>query len=175
MRSDSSSSHAWVISISRPSCSIARTRQVPAAAATSMPRRGCRGRSRLRLLPGEAPHFGHDLVDGANVRQGVEGDRDIEVVFQFADELEDLEGVEAEVGQQLTPRSRINFAPAQPLENLNRIAFKPIKGNADSAPGAAPPRAGSDVWARPENVPRTPSSRQPKRRPPGSPNPLRTS
>lgn len=50
------------------------------------------------------------------------------MVFQFADELEDLEGVEAQVGQQLTPRSRINCSPAQSLENLNRVAFKPIKG-----------------------------------------------
>jgi hypothetical protein len=50
------------------------------------------------------------------------------VVFQFADELEDLEGVETQVGQQLTPRSRINCAPAQSFENLNRVAFKPIKG-----------------------------------------------
>jgi hypothetical protein len=57
------------------------------------------------------------------VSQRIERYRDIEVVFQFADQLEDLEGVESEIRKQLARPARFNRPPADALQDFDDVAF----------------------------------------------------
>ena len=54
-----------------------------------------------RPAAGQPADFGGDLTDGADVSQVVQRHGDVEVIFELADELEDLQRVEAQIGQQL--------------------------------------------------------------------------
>lgn len=48
------------------------------------------------------------------------------MIFQLAHELEHLERVETEVGQQFALGSGIDWTPAETLENLDGVAFEPV-------------------------------------------------
>ena len=79
----------------------------------------------------EPPDFGADLTNGADVRQGIERDRDPEAVFEFADEFENLQRVEAQVGQEFAVRRGVDRPAAETLEHLKRLAFESIGGSRD--------------------------------------------
>jgi choline kinase len=67
----------------------------------------------------EARDLCRNLGHGSDVRQRVERDSDVEMVFELADEFEHLQRVEAEIGEQFAAGRRINLAPAQALQNLD--------------------------------------------------------
>jgi hypothetical protein len=74
----------------------------------------------------QASDFGDDLTDGADVRQSIQGHGNVEVIFELANELEDLERVESEIGKQRARKSRLDRLSAQPLEDVDGVAFEPI-------------------------------------------------
>jgi hypothetical protein len=81
----------------------------------------------LRLRLGDQPSdLAGNLGDGADVGQRVQRNGDVEVIFQLADELQDLERVETEVGEQLALRQGIDRPAAETLENLDGVAFEPV-------------------------------------------------
>jgi len=48
------------------------------------------------------------------------------MIFQLADELQDLKRVETEVSEQLALGAGIDRTAAQTLENLDGVAFEPV-------------------------------------------------
>ena len=83
--------------------------------------------SRPRLRFGDQPSdLAGNLGDGANVGQRVQRNGDVEVIFQLADEFQDLERVETEVGEQLALGPGIDRTAAETLENLDGVAFEPV-------------------------------------------------
>ena len=48
------------------------------------------------------------------------------MIFQLADELQDLERVETEVSEQLALGAGIDRTAAETLENLDGVAFEPV-------------------------------------------------
>jgi hypothetical protein len=82
--------------------------------------------TRSLLRRGQSTDLVDDLRNGADVGQVVEGNSDIEVVFEFADELEHLQRVKAEIGEQFTFERRTNRPPAQSLQDRKSLALKAI-------------------------------------------------
>jgi hypothetical protein len=60
------------------------------------------------------------------VGQRVQRHGDVELIFQLADEFQDLERVETEVGEQFALGPGIDRTPAEALENLDGVAFEPV-------------------------------------------------
>ena len=60
------------------------------------------------------------------MRQRIQRDSDVEVVFELTDKLEHLQRIEPEVGKQLTIQRRFDGTPAQTLEGRDRVSFEPI-------------------------------------------------
>jgi len=57
------------------------------------------------------------------------------VVLELADEFENLEGVESEVGQKLAVRGRVDRAPAQAFQNLDNVRLVPLVSRVSATPG----------------------------------------
>jgi hypothetical protein len=57
------------------------------------------------------------------------------VVLEFADEFENLKGVESEVGQKFTVRGWVDRAPAQAFQNLENLRFIPLVSRVSAIPG----------------------------------------
>ena len=95
------------------------------SASVIVPSRAHAGRS----WPGdEAAHLGHDLRDRPDVGQVVQRHGNVEMIFQFAHEFENLERVESQVGQQLALERRLDRTPADALENLDGVLLEPVGG-----------------------------------------------
>ena len=60
--------------------------------------------------------------------QGVERHGDAEVIFELSNQFQDLQRIEAEVGEQFAGRTRIDGVVAEPLEDFQRVAFEPVRG-----------------------------------------------
>ena len=74
----------------------------------------------------QASDFGGDLADGTDLRQSIQGHGNVEMIFELPDELEDLERIEPEIGEQGARESRLDRLSAQPLEDVDGVAFEPI-------------------------------------------------
>ncbi len=93
----------------------------------------------MRLLFGhETRHLGGDLRHRTNVRQGVQWNRDVEVIFKLADQLQHLKRIEAEIGQKLAPWFGVDRTPAQTLQDFDSLAFEPIGGTRGRARRGSP-------------------------------------
>ena len=67
--------------------------------------------------------FGGNVAHGSDVSQSVERHRNIEVIFELADQLEHLQRVEPQIGEQLAGSGRLNRPPADALQNFDDVAF----------------------------------------------------
>ena len=74
----------------------------------------------------QASDFGDDLTDGADVRQSIQGHGNVEMIFELTDELEDLQRIESEIGEQCARETRLDRLSTQPLEDVDGVAFEPI-------------------------------------------------
>src|SRR5580765_6158581 len=78
------------------------------------------------VISRQPPDFINNLADGADVRESVQRDGNAEVILELADELQDLQRIEAEVRKQLMLERRVNRTAAQTLENLKSVTFEPV-------------------------------------------------
>jgi hypothetical protein len=62
------------------------------------------------------------------VGEGVQRYRDAEVVFELANELEHLQRVEAEVGEQFAVRLRIDRMATEAPDDVQGVAFESVGG-----------------------------------------------
>ena len=60
----------------------------------------------------------------------VERHRDIEMIFEFADQLEHPQGIESKVREQLAVQGRFDLRRADPFEDLNSVVSDAIGGQA---------------------------------------------
>ena len=83
----------------------------------------------MLLSSDQPPHLSDDLRHRADVVQVIQRHRNLEVIFELADQFKNLERVEPEVGQQLALLRRLNWPTADALENVNRVLFEAIGGS----------------------------------------------
>jgi len=75
----------------------------------------------------ERAYLSRDLRDGAHVREVVRRYRNVEMIFDLADHLEHLEGIEPEVGEQLAVERRLDRKAADPLQDVDDIPNERIR------------------------------------------------
>src|SRR4029453_12908443 len=86
--------------------------------------------SRARLLLDEATKMRVDLRDGADFLDVIQRDRDIEAVLELGDQLEDQQGIEAEIQYEIAVRRRFDRPAADPLHDHDDLRFERATGNA---------------------------------------------
>ena len=68
-------------------------------------------------------HLGGNITHRADMSQGIQRHRDVEVVFQLSHQFQHLQRVEAEVRQQFARAGGLDGPPADALENFDDVAF----------------------------------------------------
>jgi len=63
----------------------------------------------------------------ADMREIVQRHGNPEVVFEFAHQLEHLQGVESEIGEQLIIERRLDRTSADAFEDVNRLVLKTVE------------------------------------------------
>src|SRR5262245_52507351 len=71
-----------------------------------------------------------DLRDGTDSLDVIQRDRDIEVVLELGDQLEDQQGIEAEIQYEIAVRHRLDRPAADPLHDRDDLRFDRATGNA---------------------------------------------
>lgn len=64
-------------------------------------------------------HFGGHIRDGSNMSECVQRDGNIEVIFELADELQDLQRVESKIGKQLARGPGVDRPAADALQDFD--------------------------------------------------------
>ena len=60
------------------------------------------------------------------MRQSIQGHGNVEMIFELSDELQDLQRVESQIGEQRARERRLDRLSAQPLEDVDGLAFEAI-------------------------------------------------